>query len=456
MTQQPSKTVNIRLPVDLLFLDYLNLRPTSRPQNSIIASLSERHWRTYLRKLDSAGMIFHFLSRLRQRGNFHEIPHWVQARLEKNLRDQTDRHGLITREFLEFNRLLQERRIRYICLKGVTAFPDFVDNPIHHVQSDHDFLVCREDLKRANDIFVGLGYEGLDSHSRFNVDHLPALIKSSGWEWKGNYYDPEIPTAIELHFRLWDSEFEGIAINSLEKVWQNSIVREIGGIRIPLLSRQDALTYAVMHAFRHLLRNDLRLSHLYELAFFLNHNVTDTPFWNTFGEELEQFPTSLKVTATMFHLARKCFEPKMSPFVQELVTRNLSAASELWIEKYGRKEALSSYRQSKNSLFLHLDFFENQDEILSRILTRLLPSHLPPKYLGVKISDDRKTLLQRLHEGAYFFWQICTRSVFHISELLGFLWKIPLWELSLSKLQRRPEEVRFQENRDNVGAEGGT
>ena len=400
-------------------------------------------------------MIFHFLFKLRQRGDFERIPDRVQVRLTKNLQDQTDRHGLILREFLEWNRLLQEKRIRYICLKGLTVFPDFVDDSIHHIQSDHDFLVHPEDLKRANDAFLGLGFEALDSHSGLSVDHLPTLIKSSGWQWKGNFYDPEIPRAIELHFRLWDAEFEGISISSLEGVWQDSIVREISGIRIPVLSRQDALTYAVLHAFRHLLRNDLRLSHLYELAFFLNRSVTDVSFWNTFGEKLKQCSNSLKVAATMFQLARNCFEPEVSPFVHELLARHLTPASQLWIQKYGRKEALSSYRQSKSGLFLQMNFVSSRSQIWSKIFKKLLPRHLPPKYLGVKISEDEKTLLQRLNECVYFYWQICTRSLFHTRSLLGFLCRFPLWKLSLSRLQGQLEKIRLQQGRGKVGAEGG-
>jgi hypothetical protein len=448
--------VNDHHPFDLLYLDYFTLWRTSLPHHSFTTSLSEHQWEIYLKKLDSAGMIFHFLLKLRQRGDFDKIPDRVQVRLTKNLQDQTDRHVLISREFLEWNRLLQEEKIRYICLKGLTVFPDFVDDSIHHIQSDHDFLVHPVDLKRANAAFLGLGFEALDSHSGLSVDHLPTLIKSSGWQWKGNFYDPEIPRAIELHFRLWDAEFEGISINSLEGVWQDLIVREVSGIRIPVLSRQDALTYAVMHAFRHLLRNDLRLSHLYELAFFLNRSATDISFWNTFGEKLKQCATSLKVAAAMFQLARHCFEPEVSPFVHELVARHLTLASQLWIKKYGRREALSSYRQSKSGLFLQITFASTRREGWSKIRKKLLPQHLPPKYLGIKIPEGQKTTLQRSREAFHFLGQICKRSIFHACSLLVFVIRLPLWNLSVSRLQGQPEEIRLQQSKGKVGAEGGT
>ena len=41
----------------------------------------------------------------------------------------------------------------------------------------------------------------------FPTDHLPALIRKTGWEWRGDFFDPEIPTAIELHHRFWNSQF---------------------------------------------------------------------------------------------------------------------------------------------------------------------------------------------------------------------------------------------------------
>ena len=54
------------------------------------------------------------------------------------------------------------------------------------------------------------------------ADHLPPLIRKSGWKWNGNYFDPAIPRGVELHFQLWDSDFELISIQTLDKVWERS------------------------------------------------------------------------------------------------------------------------------------------------------------------------------------------------------------------------------------------
>ena len=71
------------------------------------------------------------------------------------------------------------------------------------------------------------------------------------------------------------------------------------------------------------------------------------------------------MTATMFQLARNCFEPQVSSFVHELVAP--TPAGQLWIQKYGQKEALSSYRQTKSAIYLQMDFVSARGEVWSKI-----------------------------------------------------------------------------------------
>jgi len=369
------------------------------------------------------------------------LPLIVQSRLRKNLQDQAERHACISREFREFNQTLQARGIQYICLKGLTTFPDFVDNPVRRLQSDHDFLVHQEELRQAYELFLGIGFEPLETSLNPHADHLPALIQKNGWKWKGNLYDPEIPRAVEIHFRLWDAQQTGLTIHSLDEAWLNTVRVDVGGVSVPVLSREDALTYAILHAFRHLLENDLRLSHLYELAFFLQHSRQDEAFWNSYTEKLRNCPSTHKVAATMFRLACHCFGPEASPHVSALVARNLSPAAQLWIRSYGQKEALSSYRQSKSALFLKLEFLENQSKITSTIVRRLFPCYLPSRTLVLlQMPECQKLRLRRVYELFHFFCRIINRTLFHGVSLIGFMWRYPIWKLRLIRCrsQSRP------------------
>jgi len=63
-----------------------------------------------------------------------------------------------------------------------------------------------------------LGFVPLENMDRFPTDHLPAMIRKTGWEWGGDYYDPAMPLAVEIHFRFWNESLERLAVPT----WPNS------------------------------------------------------------------------------------------------------------------------------------------------------------------------------------------------------------------------------------------
>src|SRR5262249_8040836 len=156
-------------------------------------------------------------------------------------------------------------------------------------------------------LFLSLGYSPLPSSSQLAVGHLRTLVRTTDWKWKGNLFDPEIPRAVELHFQLWDSEFDKISICALDDIWRNSEVATFEAISLPVLSRQHNLLYCILHSFRHLLRNDLRLSHLYEIGYFLQRRRENASFWPGFLKSLLSCSNSCRATATMLELARRTF-----------------------------------------------------------------------------------------------------------------------------------------------------
>ncbi len=185
-------------------------------------------------------------------------------------------------EFVDLNRLFQTAEIRYLNLKGLLLAPDFAASAGIRVQYDYDFLIKKDDLQRACHLLLELGYSPLHSNKEVAADHLPTLIRRTGWQWEGNYFDPAIPRGIELHFQLWDADFELLPVGSFDNVWERACFQQFGSINVPTLSREDTLLYVTLHALRHLLRNDLRLSHLYELAFFIQKSFHEEIFWDGF------------------------------------------------------------------------------------------------------------------------------------------------------------------------------
>ena len=119
---------------------------------------------------------------------------------------------------------------------------------------------------------------------RAPMDHLPALVRQTGWRWTGDFFDPGIPFAVEVHFRLWDERTEAFAAPGLEAFWERRVERSTAGRRYLALHPADAFGYAALHALRHMLRGDLRAGHVYELAWFLHHRRADDAFWDAWRE----------------------------------------------------------------------------------------------------------------------------------------------------------------------------
>jgi hypothetical protein len=419
--------------IEAAILDYLSFQPAPSEHNSFLWQAGEDQWRQALAFADTAGLTLFLRANLQQRGDFQRLLRSIQQGLERRFQDNVARTQAVCQELIEFNRLLQAQNIRYLNLKGQALYPDFVDRRENRLQYDHDFLINTQDLQKSYDLFLNLGYSPLPSSSRLAVGHLPTLVRKTDWKWKGNLFDPSIPRGVELHFQLWDSDFDRIPIRTLENVWRNSESISFQSVFLPALSRQHTLLYCVLHSFRHLLRNDLRLSHLYEIGYFLHRGCEISSFWPGFLKSILSCSNSCRAAATLFELARRTFGPQPEPMVRQFISEHLSRAAALWIEKYGVQESIHCYRGSKSALFLHLDFVEGmvgKGVVMGR---KLIPRHLPLSSFGVQVTAEKQNRdfhsLKWLHDSS----QLVQRTFFHAVTLAGFLFQLPFWLVKLHR-----------------------
>jgi hypothetical protein len=109
------------------------------------------------------------------------------------------------------------------------------------------------------------------------TDHLPALVRKTGWEWRGgSHFDPEIPLAIEVHLQFWDERTERSARARRGRI--------LDAAQRQALDTPDALAYSALHLLRHLLRGSARACHVYEIAWFLERHSGEAQFWNRWRE----------------------------------------------------------------------------------------------------------------------------------------------------------------------------
>ena len=366
--------------------------------------LSESEWKAALYYFDRNQLTL----LLRLPGRVHT------ANLEKN----QERVRRVKQAFREVSAALSAASIEFAVLKGFANWERFTPEPALRMQYDLD-LFCPHGAAEARDTLTRqLGYESLQGAEEFSTDHLPALVRKTGWQWQGDFFDPEIPISVELHFRLWDEATEGFPAPGIEKFWTRRVERSLDGRPYFALDPADALGYSALHLLRHLLRGELRASNIYELAYFLDQNAANDAFW-TRWRELHP-PELRRLQALCFRLAAAWFDCLVSPIARVEIDA-LPARIERWFEHCATSPAESSFRPNKDELWLHLcllDSFRKRSAILRR---RLLPARLPGPLDSVFIPEERMTWRLRLRKRWQYARYVAGRGIFHVRALLPTL-----------------------------------
>ena len=209
----------------------------------------------------------------------HLFPPYVAEQVTARAASHRVRLDRLRAAFREIDHTLNAAGISYLVLKGFTHCPDFISEIDRRVQYDIDLYCPNGNHVEACTALRTLGYEPISGFDDFPIDHLPTLIRKTGWEWRNDYFDPDIPLSVEIHFRLWDPGTERLHPEGLEEFWDRRIIRTDNGLTYPALHRADTVGYASLHILRHMLRGDLRPFHLYELASFLHNRADDKDFW---------------------------------------------------------------------------------------------------------------------------------------------------------------------------------
>jgi Uncharacterised nucleotidyltransferase len=308
----------------------------------------------------------------------------------------------------------------HIVLKGFTHAPDFIDDIRFRAQYDLDLYVPTAGHDAARDALLALGYEPIGSMEGLRMDHLPTMIRKTGWEWRGDYYDPDLPAGVEVHFRFWDAPTECIRVEGLEDFWTR---RE--GHR---LDRTDALGYAALHLTRHLLRGNVRVFHVWELARFLHKHQGDTDAGRAFWQQWQkQHSRSLRqIQAIAFLLAKSWFGCCVADEVG-MEMSSLPPAVHHWFELYAWSPLEASFRPNKDELWLHMSLVASASDRWSILRRRLIPTSSPGPVASIHTPDDRLTMGLRISRTARNASYTASRAWFHARTLLPTLVEGARW-----------------------------
>jgi hypothetical protein len=307
------------------------------------------------------------------------LPESVRTRIEGNLARNRERAAHLLETWDEVAAALASAGIEAAVLKGFSHWGEYTGGPATRLQYDLD-LYAPHAAAAARDAVTRLGYTPVPGMERAPTDHLPALVRQTGWRWTGDFFDPAIPFAVEVHFRLWDERTEAFPAPGLEAFWERRVERTTAGRRYLALHPADAFGYAALHALRHMLRGDLRAGHIYELAWFLHQRRADDAFWNAWralhGPELRG------LEAIAIRLAREWFGCGLHPAARE-AAGTLPAGVERWFARSAAAPVEALFRPNKDELALHLCLLGGLGAKARVLRRRLVPAVLPHMPEGV-------------------------------------------------------------------------
>ncbi len=396
--------------------DYLaavlkSLRFHGRSTNALEA-IPERAWPPLLRALDSAHLTLAVGVRSRD-----SLPELVRRRIDSNLAANRVRHERLLAAQSRISDVLASRGIDYVVLKGLAQWPWYSDDSQHRPQYDIDIYLPGESLSAGAKAIRKLGYECVSNVLDLGADHLPVMIRKSGWTWRGDYYDPEMPFSLELHFRFWNPHVLRFDVEGVAQFWQRRVIRELSGLRFPTLDPADGLSYSALHLVRHLLGGDLRLCHVYEIAHFLERSAGDDAFWAHWHQT--GLPACRLIEGIAFRLAQEWFHCDLPPAAAETIDR-LPSSIQRWFSLFAIAPGPALDHLDKNELWLHFCLLNNVKDRRFAASRRLLPrrgtrvirdAHLPPSRVGLAV---------RIRRAAFEATFLAGRVLHHLRTLVPF------------------------------------
>ncbi len=293
-------------------------------------------------------------------------------------------------------------RVCRALLKGFANWERFSPDPPSRLQYDSD-LYCPETAAAARDALAGLGYESTWSGEKFPTDHLPALARKTGWQWRGDFFDPAIPISLELHFRLWMRRQRGlwapgVEVSSGRGGWSGAWTgfRILRSIRRMLSATRRCICSAICCAAMCVQRISTSW-----LIFW-----TATPGTKIFGFVGAIYTASSCAVSKpcAFRLAEAWFECRMSPIARTEVDA-MPAALQRWFDQCASSPAAAFFRPNKDELWLHFCLLDSMRKKWTVLRRRLVPTRLPGPLDSVFIPEARMTwrlrLLKRWQYGRY-------------------------------------------------------
>lgn len=302
------------------------------------------------------------------------LPGAVRLRTDRDLSNNRERLRRQAAALLEADAALRSAGVDYVLLKSFTHGAGYISQPWLRQQCDIDLYAPREQQTTLTDVLDSLGYKAAGQFEKFPMDHRPPMMRATRHNWSGDFFDPELPVVFEPHFQFWDEQTEQLPAPGIEAFWERRGEILIDGHAVAALDPADRITYASLHALRHLLRGDLKVLHLYEIARFVDSRADDESFWQQWDER--QSPETARHAAVVFELGRLWFDGCIPQRIAARIN-DLPENAKRWHEVHAASPIEARFRPNKHELWLHLALLPPGASSWSIAARKIAPRTLP-------------------------------------------------------------------------------
>ncbi len=385
----------------------------------MLTQLSEADWRKALTFCERTQLILPL-----GLTNREHLPDWVRARIDSDLAKNAQRWSRMQGVYREAAAAFQAQGIECAVMKGFSHCPRFVADPRQRWQGDLDLLFDETQVRTAYQAALELGYVPIIADDPHPTNHLPTLIRKTGWTWQGDYFDINLPISLELHYDVWDEETERFGPIGLEQFWERRRARRIDNLDFVGFEPADEIAVAALHLLCHMLRGSLRPSHVYEMAWMLDHSAEDRALWNSW--RVLHDPSLRRLEAICFALAQQWFDCGMPAAAVEEIEA-LPPEVKRWLDTYSGSPLVGRFRPNKDELWLHWSLLDSPRARLAVLRRRLFPQNLPGPVDAVTIPEQQLTWRIRLRARWKYLNFLAARSLHHLRALPPTAWSAIGW-----------------------------
>lgn len=394
-----------------------------RDRRDVLRQIGIEQWPALLRLTDRSQITLALGVRC---GDF--LPDSVRERIDSNLADNRARHQRLFDEYQLIAEGLHAGGVDFVLLKGLAQIaPYYLSDACQRPQYDIDLFCPSECHQRALEKLREIGYRPVHPH-RASTDHAPAMIRDCSWTWTGDYYSPDLPLSVEIHFRFWDPQTERMPAVETEKFWSRRTKYAVQGAEIPMLCLSDGVSYSALHLIRHLLRGDLRVYHVYELAHFLNYTADDHDLWQEWLKHRSGRAPVLEAVA--FRLASEWFGCKVHSIVDQAVEA-LPTAIKRWFELFAYSPLITE-QPNKDELFLHLSLVDSAFDQLRILTRRLAPFPIPQAIASPAAARTRPVIAIAAGIFRHVAWSL-RRVIHHFRTAAALIPSFLRWKMANRK-----------------------